>query len=123
MLKLCRSPSWRVRVSCGIGLPLTVTPAPGRINSRRPALMAATAPCSEASRVRNLASVSCVWSIWRTATPVNSAATAGASLLRPAISFSTAPRVVSCQDVSRREFSVPRKSALRARMVSVSGAP
>lgn len=45
------------------------------------------------------------------------------SLLRCAMVSTITPSVVSCHDCSRREFSDPRKSALRPRIVSVSGAP
>ncbi len=40
-----------------------------------------------------------------------------------AISFTTSPTVVLCHDFSRLTFSVSLKSALRARIVSLSGLP
>ncbi|STH74740.1 Uncharacterised protein [Escherichia coli] len=80
-------------------------------------------PLRSARRVRNFASDSCDWSMCGILIPASDGATLASSLLREAIASTIAPSVVSCHEPSRRELSVPRKSALRARMVTTSGAP
>lgn len=106
-----------------MGLPLAVSALPAFRNSSFPALTDTVAPFRSASRVRNTASDSCDWSICGTGICFSESATLAVSLLRFAMVLTSSPRVVSCHDSSRRELSVPRKSALRARIVKVSGAP
>ena len=61
--------------------------------------------------------------MWGMGIAFSVSATLASSLLRAAMVSTMTPSVVSCHDCSLREFSDPRKSALRPRMVSVSGAP
>ena len=110
-------------VTCGIFLPLAVTPCPALRNSSFPIFTDTSPPLRSARRVRNFASDSCDWSMCGILIPASDGVTLASSLLREAIASTIAPSVVSCHEPSRRELNVPRKSALRARMVTTSGAP
>ena len=55
--------------------------------------------------------------------PASDGATLASSLLRVAIASTIAPSVVSCHEPSPAGIDVPRKSALRARMVTTSTRP
>ncbi len=94
-----------------MGFLLAVLPLPAFRNNSFPALTE-TAALFRSARDRNTASDSCDWSMGGTAI-ASVSTTLAVSLLRAAIVSTICPSVVSCHDCSRREFSVPRKSALR----------
>lgn len=97
--------------------------APAGRQSRQPAFTVITASCSSPRRVSMLASDSLAWSRCFSARAATESAMLVLRSFAPAMSVSTWPRVVPLQLRSRLVFSLLRRSAYRARMLSMSGDP